>query len=100
MDKSDIEAMAREYRAGSTLRAIGARYNLKHAMVAYYLKRHGVEMRSPSPIPKPKPPKAKVRTGMPEIKIDMALARRLYDEGYPLREIGERLGVSAATAAA
>ncbi|WP_026124255.1 helix-turn-helix domain-containing protein [Nocardiopsis baichengensis] len=72
--------MVAAYEAGATVYELGRRFGIARQTVSKILKRHGAQMR---------------RTGLSLDQIDEAA--RLYEEGWSLARIGEKMEVSPDT---
>jgi len=75
-----VERLIADYRAGATVYTLGGQFGIDRRTVGAILKRHGVQTRWQRLSP---------------AQIDEAV--ELYESGWSLAQVGERLGVTATT---
>ncbi|MGN6330334.1 MAG: helix-turn-helix domain-containing protein [Motilibacteraceae bacterium] len=80
LDAEQIGELIADYRAGATVFALGEKFGIDRRTVGKILTRNGVKTKHPG------------LTG-----ADVTQAAQLYDDGWSLARIGERLGVTATT---
>jgi hypothetical protein len=81
LSDGQVAALVDGYLAGATVYELAARFDIHRVTVSAHLHRQGVTVR---------------RQGLDDEGV--ALAIRLYEDGWSLARIGDRLGVDASTA--
>lgn len=80
LDADQTQSLIDAYRAGATVYQLGPQFGIDRRTVGKILTRNGVQTKHP---------------GLSPDEID--LAAQLYEDGWSLARIGERLGVTATT---
>lgn len=78
LEQDQIQHLIASYQAGATVYEVAAQFGIARQTVSGILKRHGVPLR---------------RQGLTPEQIDQAA--RLYQGGWSLARVGDRLGVDA-----